>query len=480
VTYPASLDLTPYVCPPQQPAAAAAAAEAEAGAPGPAANAQADPPSAPPSEAQPSEAQPSEAQPSETPAAAQPPVSEAPAQPAAPPEPAAADPAVAEPPAADAPAPAAAAPRLHRLVGVVVHQDWALSTSSGHYIAYVRRGGGWWKCDDGWVSASSEAAALGQTAYMLFYAADVAHEAPEARPAGQQDSPEEAAEEAARAAAAAAADLRRRAAAPPARRASDASDASDAVNHSSGDEDSLAVSVGSLSELVAGRSGGESESDDADAPRTTLPLRAPKLQLRLHGGQMPPPDCADGSAEPLAEWPERLQVVVHLPDSRDGAADVRAVQLDEQEGAPCQSIRVRAVPYRDTRVQTAWPVAVPGGGSGWASEAGAAGAPDWVVWNAEERSLTITLLVVPTPRVPPPRKQASPTPTPPASPPPSPPRSPPLSPRPPPPPPPPPPLRAALAAGVRLPGSLGDELRERVAAMALSGEAAEAESGAEV
>ena len=117
------------------------------------------------------------------------------------------------PPAGEAaPAEAATAPdtpATYRLCGVVVHQDWALSTAAGHYISFVRRGGEWWKCDDDRITRCSEAVALAQTAYMLFYAADAPRPPPAVRPAGQEESAEERAEAEARMAAAA----RRRAAA---------------------------------------------------------------------------------------------------------------------------------------------------------------------------------------------------------------------------------------------------------------------------
>ena len=134
VSYPALLDLAPYMPQPLQPPPAAA-----------------DPDSSPPAES-----------PSTPPATEEEPSAPAPAADAAPASPpaeemedaeteeeeegaaAAAEDALPPPP----PSAPSLPPRPYRLFGVVVHLDWALSVGSGHYICYVRRGEGWWKCDD--------------------------------------------------------------------------------------------------------------------------------------------------------------------------------------------------------------------------------------------------------------------------------------------------------------------------------------------
>ena len=146
-------------------------------------------------------------------------------------------------------------PATYWLCGVVVHHDWALSTSAGHYVAYVRRGGVWWKCDDAVITQCSEAVALAQTAYMLFYCADEPRPAPAVRPAWQEDTAEEIAEAAARLQAAA----RRRAA--------------------------------------------------AEAAEEVVPDH----KLIREGTQPAPEVMNDGNPEPEETWPEKLVLTVALP-----------------------------------------------------------------------------------------------------------------------------------------------------------------------
>ena len=160
--------------------------------------------------------------------------------------------------AAPAEAPDAAQPpppATYWLSGVVVHHDWALSTSAGHYVAYVRRGGSWWKCDDAVITPCSETVALAQTAYMLFYCAHEPRPAPAVRPAWHEDTAEEIAEAAARLEAAA----RRRAAA----------DATDEV--------------------------------------------VPDHKLMREGKQPAPEVMNDGNPEPENSWPEKLVLTIALP-----------------------------------------------------------------------------------------------------------------------------------------------------------------------
>lgn len=44
------------------------------------------------------------------------------------------------------------------------------SMDGGHYVAYVRHDGKWFKCDDSWITAASNAEVAACQAYMLFYA----------------------------------------------------------------------------------------------------------------------------------------------------------------------------------------------------------------------------------------------------------------------------------------------------------------------
>ncbi|GBF87340.1 ubiquitin carboxyl-terminal hydrolase [Raphidocelis subcapitata] len=51
--------------------------------------------------------------------------------------------------------------------GVVSHRG---DMSAGHYVAYVRAGGSWYKCDDAWVMlADGDAEVARCQAYLLFY-----------------------------------------------------------------------------------------------------------------------------------------------------------------------------------------------------------------------------------------------------------------------------------------------------------------------
>jgi hypothetical protein len=53
------------------------------------------------------------------------------------------------------------------LFGVVSHRG---DMSAGHYVAYVRAGGAWFKCDDAWVLLADGEAEVGRCQpYMLFY-----------------------------------------------------------------------------------------------------------------------------------------------------------------------------------------------------------------------------------------------------------------------------------------------------------------------
>lgn len=171
------------------------------------------------------------------------------------------------------------------LMGVLVHLDWALSTASGHYICFVRRGDQWFKCDDASVVEVPESVALSQNAYLLFYAAQMAMPAPEARPPWVTDTPQEAAEEERRIAAAilASAQAQRR-------------------------QRSSSSSASSLSS-----SDGEN-AEDADSQ-----LRIPDHVLMSHGAQPAPGLCADGSDEPLRVWPEQLRLKLNLPRVRRAA-----------------------------------------------------------------------------------------------------------------------------------------------------------------
>jgi hypothetical protein len=180
----------------------------------------------------------------------------------------------------------------YRLFGVLVHLDWALSTSAGHYVCYVRRGGAWWKCDDGSVSASSETAALSQTAYMLFYEAAAPRPAPAVRPAWQEDSAEEVADAARRMAAAAAAAER-------------------------------AEAVAAATEVL------------------------PSHTLLSFGEQPAPATTRSGSAEPARTWPARLELCIQLPRV-ERAAELSDIVLDGQRfelRAPGKYRQISTLPF---------------------------------------------------------------------------------------------------------------------------------------
>lgn len=57
----------------------------------------------------------------------------------------------------------------YTLYAIVVHLDWGGSTSSGHYIAYVRRGNAWYACDDEVVQRVHVSQVLATAPYLLFY-----------------------------------------------------------------------------------------------------------------------------------------------------------------------------------------------------------------------------------------------------------------------------------------------------------------------
>ena len=73
------------------------------------------------------------------------------------------------------------------LYGVVVHLDFMGSAHSGHYVAFVKLANGFWcKCDDGAVTKTTEATALKQKAYLLFYERRAPRGAPPTRTPAQQ------------------------------------------------------------------------------------------------------------------------------------------------------------------------------------------------------------------------------------------------------------------------------------------------------
>lgn len=55
----------------------------------------------------------------------------------------------------------------YELIAVAVHMGQSIS--SGHYIAYVKRNGSWYCCNDSNVSECSEKDAMSSNAYLLFY-----------------------------------------------------------------------------------------------------------------------------------------------------------------------------------------------------------------------------------------------------------------------------------------------------------------------
>eukprot|EP00980_Cylindrotheca_fusiformis_P008138 scaffold1727_cov133-Cylindrotheca_fusiformis.AAC.41 len=60
-----------------------------------------------------------------------------------------------------------ATPPPYDLVGILVHQGQ--TCDSGHYLAYVKKHGCWYKCNDSSVTRVDEATALDQQAYILLY-----------------------------------------------------------------------------------------------------------------------------------------------------------------------------------------------------------------------------------------------------------------------------------------------------------------------
>jgi len=56
---------------------------------------------------------------------------------------------------------------IYDLFAVVEHVG---SMDAGHYIAFVRRSGEWFRCDDSFVSAVPESELKATHAYLLFYA----------------------------------------------------------------------------------------------------------------------------------------------------------------------------------------------------------------------------------------------------------------------------------------------------------------------
>jgi hypothetical protein len=66
----------------------------------------------------------------------------------------------------------------YTLYAVVVHLDWGGSTSCGHYIAYVRRGNTWYKCDDEVVQRVHVSQVLATAPYLLFYGRNTPRQAP--------------------------------------------------------------------------------------------------------------------------------------------------------------------------------------------------------------------------------------------------------------------------------------------------------------
>ena len=260
------------------------------------------------------------------------------------------------PPAVPAPAPAPPSrpppplqPPLYSLVAVLVHVDWALSTSSGHYVAYVKRSGGqWYKCDDSCVTPVAEAAALAQTAYVLFYTATQPRPAPHARPAWIEDTPEEVAAAAARVAAAASRKAVREAARARAKAArgtlgkrkggggggggsfvfgsrafGSAPSYPDTPSSSScsSSRDASSDSASSSSDDEGGGGGGG--GGGAGVVRPVYKLRIPDDAT----SQRAPPMGADGvTPEPLATFPSHISLHVWLPL----CASAKEVTLDVQ------------------------------------------------------------------------------------------------------------------------------------------------------
>lgn len=252
----------------------------------------------------------------------------------------------------------------YRLFGVLVHLDWALSTAAGHYVCYVRRGSQWYKCDDASVSPVTETQALGQNAYMLFYQADRPQPEPQARPAWVQDTPEEAAEEARRLAAAASA------------RAREAERSGIGMGNT--DDDASDGEDGTTSSQVVGV--------------------IPDYVLTAFGDQAAPGKCADGSDEAVTRWHTTLVLKVHLPRVKTHT-DISVVV----EG---QQLRLEAAGGHYSMVSTL-PYPMAGDFSG--------------EFDTTNNTLSLSLKVLPVPRVPP-RAGSSAQPAEPPVPPPPPPR----------------------------------------------------------
>jgi len=250
-------------------------------------------------------------------------------------------------------------PRLYRLFGVVVHLDWALSVGSGHYICYARRGEAWWKCDDSHVTPATEQQALGQTAYMLMYAAEECNPPPEVRPAWQTDTPEEAADEERRAAAAQAALFRERAAA-------------------------TAAAAARLSAAAAAASSSDT-SDEESAESATLAFVPTQ-----HGEQAAPATRSDGSAETATSWPTLLRLNLKLPDCADPASFQLAGDCVSGVG---QELQLTAPPYETMVFNLPFPAQLEAEEGEEGEEARA--------WEPEERVLRLRLKVVAQPRAPP-------------------------------------------------------------------------------
>jgi ubiquitin carboxyl-terminal hydrolase 22/27/51 len=64
-------------------------------------------------------------------------------------------------------APASSSKCLYWLAAAVCHVG---SLEGGHYVAYARHGGAWFRCDDSWVTAVPAAEVAAAQAYLLFYA----------------------------------------------------------------------------------------------------------------------------------------------------------------------------------------------------------------------------------------------------------------------------------------------------------------------
>ena len=251
----------------------------------------------------------------------------------------------------------------YRLFGVLVHLDWALSTAAGHYVCYVRRGAQWYKCDDAAVTQTTEAQALGQNAYMLFYQAMSPQPEPQARPAWVQDTAEEAAEEAKRLAAMAASAARARAA------------SSGVAMYGTDDDDA---------------------SDGADATEQAGTI--PEYVLTAFGKQAAPETRVDGSEECDEEWPTRLVLKIHLP----GVTTHKDIQV-VVEG---QQLRLTAARGHYSMLSTL-PFVVDENYSG--------------EFDTSNNTLALTLAVLPVPRVPPGAGNSAPPAEPPVPPPPPPP-----------------------------------------------------------